>query len=425
MSDFMSAEVRVAIRKLMDMPPSKSKVGLPYVELYDNVEFYREQHILPRHYSFQLVRHECAHSSRLGRLCRPSDYPHSTALTFKTCSERPLRSGAAPELIPQPPLDPVRKGHRLRPEAASAAVAAGSLDPRKVTPPTSKQLKVWSREHESLNPSVVQLKQLALRLLGEEEQAENVDTFFSKKRLERFLKAEEQRATLADPKSTAYLQLVVLRIMSRAAVAIAGIASPFNAPEYRLLLEDLRIGLNSKGTTKEMTERIFDNRDHIINMLALDRKVVLEIPADADELVADEEDDPLICSVCMSGDASADNPIVKCDGEHKTEVGVHLHCMDPPMNDAPEDEWFCVQCQENRVYQVEAIVDKNENMKRLVNGARRGRPCVHYKVKWAGAQWEGHNTWEPLENLQAPSVKAMLGEYNKAQRKKKAPRTGS
>ena len=41
---------------------------------------------------------------------------------------------------------------------------------------------------------------------------------------------------------------------------------------------------------------------------------------------------------------------------------------------------------------------------------------VHYKVKWAGAQWEGHDTWEPLENLQAPRVKAMVSEYNKNKR---------
>ena len=55
-------------------------------------------------------------------------------------------------------------------------------------------------------------------------------------------------------------------------------------------------------------------------------------------------------------------------------------------------------------------------MKRLRNGQRTGKPCVHYKVKWAGAQWEGHDTWEPLENLQAPRVKAMVSEYNKHKR---------
>ena len=208
----------------------------------------------------------------------------------------------------------------------------------KATLPTSKQLKVWLKEHESLNPSAEQLKHLALQLLGDEELAETIDKFFSNKRLERFLKAEEQRATLADPKSGAYLQLVVLRITSCAAASIAGITSPFKAHEYKLLLSDPRIDLSPRGNAKEMAERIFENRGNIINMLGLDREAVLEIPADAFELVADKEDDPLACSVCGSGDASVDNPIVTCDGQHETEVGIHLHCMEPPMSEAPQDE---------------------------------------------------------------------------------------
>ena len=416
-SDHMSGEQRAAIRKLMDMAPSKLKAGLPYVELYMNVEFYRTQHTLPRHYSIQWARHECAHASRLGRPCKPSDYPFPAALTFKTCSERPLRSAAgALELIAQPPLDAARKGHRLPPEKASAAVAAGTLDPRKASPPTSKQLKAWGKEHDSLNPSATHAEHLATRLLGDVTCIDQIDKFFSIKRLERFMKAEEQRAALADPKSTAYLQLVVLRIMSRAAESIEGIASPFKAAEYRLLLSDERVNLSPRGTAKEMMERIFDNKDHIINIFTLDRTAILNAPTDAGELVDDEEDDPLICSVCASGDATETNPIVKCDGEHETEVGVHLGCMDPPMDTVPDDEWFCAKCQEKSIYQVEAIVDKHKAMKRLRNGHRTGKPCVHYKVKWVGAQWEGHDTWEPLENLQSERVKAMVSEYNKAKR---------
>jgi hypothetical protein len=153
-----------------------------------------------------------------------------------------------------------------------------------------------------------------------------------------------------------------------------------------------RIDLSPRGTAKEMMERIFENKNTIINMLALDRTTILNAPTDAGELVEDEEDDPLTCSVCASGDATAANPIIKCDGEHETEVGVHLGCMDPPLDSLPEDEWFCKECQKKSLYQVEAIVDKRDKMKRLRNGQRTGKPCVHYKVKWAGAQWEGHDT---------------------------------
>ena len=86
--------------------------------------------------------------------------------------------------------------------------------------------------------------------------------------------------------------------------------------------------------------------------------------------------------------------------------------MDAP----PEHEWFCQECQEKSLYQVDAIIDKRDKMKRVRDGSRTGKPCVHYKVKWAGAQWEGCDTWEPLENLQAPRVKAMVSEFNKAKR---------
>ena len=87
-------------------------------------------------------------------------------------------------------------------------------------------------------------------------------------------------------------------------------------------------------------------------------------PTDAGELIEGEEDDPLTCAICGSGEASAANPMVKCDGEHETEFGVHLRCMEPPMDSPPEDEWFCVKCQEKSLYQVEAIVDKKDKMKR-------------------------------------------------------------
>ena len=35
-------------------------------------------------------------------------------------------------------------------------------------------------------------------------------------------------------------------------------------------------------------------------------------------------------------------------------------------------------------------------------------------MEWDG--FPGEDTWEPLENLQAPRVKAMVSEYNKAKR---------
>ena len=124
------------------------------------------------------------------------------------------------------------------------------------------------------------------------------------------------------------------------------------------------------------------------------------------------------CYRLPASDASEANPIVKCDGEHETEVGTHLECMDPPLDGGvPEDAWFCVECQQNSVYQVKAVVAKDPRMKRLVNGHRTGKACVHYKIEWAGQQWMGHDTWEALESLQQPRVKEMVSAFNKRARR--------
>ena len=61
----------------------------------------------------------------------------------------------------------------------------------------------------------------------------------------------------------------------------------------------------------------------------------------------DEEDDPLACAVCHSEAATSSNPIIKCDGEHHVEVGYHLGCLEPVLDEVPVDEWFCPPCQAN------------------------------------------------------------------------------
>ena len=60
-------------------------------------------------------------------------------------------------------------------------------------------------------------------------------------------------------------------------------------------------------------------------MLGLDRSVIEQVPTAA-AAAADAEDDPLLCVVCQ-GDASEEDPILKCDGVHATEVGYHIGCL--------------------------------------------------------------------------------------------------
>ena len=68
--------------------------------------------------------------------------------------------------------------------------------------------------------------------------------------------------------------------------------------------------------------------------------------------------------------------------------------------------------------QVKAVVDKKKSMKRLVNGRRCGKACVHYRIGWAGEQWKGQDTWEPLDSLQASRVKEMISAFNKRRRER-------
>ena len=46
--------------------------------------------------------------------------------------------------------------------------------------------------------------------------------------------------------------------------------------------------------------------------------------------------------------------------------------------------------------------------------------CMHYRIEWAGERWVGHDTWEPLESLQTPRVKAMVNEFNQGKRARTA-----
>ena len=65
------------------------------------------------------------------------------------------------------------------------------------------------------------------------------------------------------------------------------------------------------------------------------------------------------------------------------------------------------------MYAVQAIKDK-KTMARVDSRTRQrtGKRCVHYLVEWAGEQWVGHDTWEPIDQLQGERVKAMVNAYN-------------
>ena len=67
---------------------------------------------------------------------------------------------------------------------------------------------------------------------------------------------------------------------------------------------------------------------------------------------------------------------------------------------------------------MKAIIDKHPKLRRMVDGERKGKPCVHYRVQWEGYDDPLSDTWEPLENLQAERIKRMINELNASKRQR-------
>ena len=188
-SDEVPEAEREALRAIAAAAPSKRE-GMPYYEKWANIERYKELHMLPRHYSFQIMRHECRHSLH-GGLCCASDYPYPGALHFKPCDERPLRLPDSlnrwhPErlIVPDPRFDPKPERQGKYVPSADMDEAAAGLDKRQFTLPPGQGLKAFAKVN-GLSPSPGQVKVLAKTLLGTEEKAEDVERWFSEKRMMR------------------------------------------------------------------------------------------------------------------------------------------------------------------------------------------------------------------------------------------------
>ncbi|KAL2535493.1 BRCT domain-containing protein [Forsythia ovata] len=72
----------------------------------------------------------------------------------------------------------------------------------------------------------------------------------------------------------------------------------------------------------------------------------------AEEVVEDvrtPEDDDLACTLCGSCDRGDEMLICGDDtGSAGCGIGTHIDCCDPPLEDVPEEDWFCPACSKKR-----------------------------------------------------------------------------
>ena len=144
---FISEAERLAARAIMAKPRDKRSI-MPMAKLVMTTLRYRELHAYSSHYTFQLSRNACSLSSRLGRLCRASDYPFGgSAMGFQACSTRPWRGRDAPPakcfFCVTPPLDEKKLGHFKSEAETRAMIERGGLSPEYIREPPSRHLKPY------------------------------------------------------------------------------------------------------------------------------------------------------------------------------------------------------------------------------------------------------------------------------------------
>ena len=58
---------------------------------------------------------------------------------------------------------------------------------------------------------------------------------------------------------------------------------------------------------------------------------------------ADDPDDPVRCNVCNFASCMPGNDLLLCDWPNCNNA-VHLACLNPPLTEVPEGDWYCPSC---------------------------------------------------------------------------------
>lgn len=65
------------------------------------------------------------------------------------------------------------------------------------------------------------------------------------------------------------------------------------------------------------------------------------IPTDFTIEEWEERLDSMPCNICGGNTEDDDDKLLLCD---QCNNGFHIFCLDPPLQEIPEEQWFCTDC---------------------------------------------------------------------------------
>lgn len=280
--------------------------------------------------------------------------------------------------------------------------AAGdhSIIPEKPLPP-SVILKKYFKEM-STNPSVNELKRLAVEVMGHEGDVPILEEWFARQRMKAFEKDEELKESarqidLGNVDESNVLE-VVDRVVFLCVGKVAGLVRQAKCKaNYVRLLSDARVGMSPRGTMMELVDRLYQQRTFLLSMFQLDPLEVY--PLSTGQRSAHAEVDDIECKVCHEKTYSSENPIILCDGEHNGEdCGYHIQCLAPPLDHVPEGDWLCPECVAAGHLIMIGVIGKRSHANR-----------VYYLVVWQG---QDEPTWQAYQDIPVGS-RDVVNEYNR------------
>ncbi|XP_043699247.1 protein Jade-1 [Telopea speciosissima] len=95
----------------------------------------------------------------------------------------------------------------------------------------------------------------------------------------------------------------------------------------------------------------------------------------------EEEEDGIVCDICLSTDGDPSDPIVLCDG---CDLMVHATCYGKPLiQGIPEGEWFCAKCEISSPSQKLVADEKNADYCCCLCPIKRGAMKPTTDGRWA------------------------------------------